>query len=136
MRLRAALLLATVLALSGCGGGADTADAHDVDLPEGVESALPMPSEASIRAVQEVEPGTVSMVFSPGMRFGEAAGFFSDAFAADDDWTVISEDVDDGDGEVGAQWDVEGHGVEVTVSLTGFGGQTATNVSGVAIVES
>ena len=130
-----ALALVAALLLAACGGGGATAAAHDLELPGGVESELPMPAEASIQAAVEPEEGVVSVVFSPGTTYGEARDFFVDALDGSD-WTVVDEHVGEADeGEVGSTWRLEGHGVEVYVSLTGFGGDGATNVTGSVIVE-
>lgn len=132
----AGLSLLTALTLTACGGaGGETADAHDLALPGDLASEVPMPAEASIQTSVEPEPGIVSVVFSPGMPYGEARDFFADALDGSD-WTIIDENLREADeGEVSSNWTLEGHGVEVWLSLTGFGGDDASMVSGSLIVE-
>lgn len=131
-----ALALAATLLFAACGGGGgETADAHDLELPEGVESELPMPADASVMSAQEPEEGTVVVVFNPGSTYGEARDFYIDALEGSD-WTVVDEFIGEAeDGEVSSNWSVEGHAVEVVISLTGFGGDGATNVTGSILVE-
>lgn len=131
-----ALAIVAALLLAACGGGGGgTAAAHGLELPGGVESELPMPEDASIQAAVEPEEGVVSIVFSPGMTYGEARDFYVDALDGSD-WTIVDESIGEADeGEVGSTWSLEGHGVEVNISLTGFGGDSATNVTGSLIVE-
>ncbi|WP_280772072.1 hypothetical protein [Salipaludibacillus daqingensis] len=129
------LFLVSILGLTGCGNGSstETAEAHDLELPNGIESKLPLPAEASIN-FQNEEDGTYSLMFRPGIDYPDGIDFFSDGFSSDG-WTIQDEDIPEtNEGERTADWGVSGHGVELNVSLTAFGGEDGSNMSGFIVI--
>ncbi|MBU9713061.1 hypothetical protein [Evansella tamaricis] len=125
--------VASLLFISGCGGSKETASDHGLELPNGVESHLPLPAEAHI-AFQHEDGNTYSIMYQPGVSYPDAIEFFSERLSTDG-WTLVSEDIPDRtEGERTAGWEAEGHGVEVTVTLTAFGGPDGFNMTGFIMI--
>jgi hypothetical protein len=121
---------------SGCnGGGGQTADAHELELPNGAEAHIPMPSDASIRTHLDLDENGHSVVFSPGITWPDAIDFFSENLKSGE-WNLIDEEIPDREeGERTASWRAEGYGVQVTIEITAFGGRQGSNMSGWMLVE-
>ena len=123
MKRLSVLLCMTFVAIAGCdtpdvgeiSGGQDTAAAHDLEFPGGVESEVPFPPDATIRTVVHPEEDAVSVVFDPQMEVEEAVDFFSDKLSSGG-WTLTEEDVAELDVGVRATWRAEGHGMSLYVN--------------------
>ncbi|MDG5787112.1 hypothetical protein QA612_06370 [Evansella sp. AB-P1] len=125
--------LCLMFLITGCGGSSETAGDHDVELPNGVEKHLPLPSEAQITFRHEDDNYT-SFMYRPGISYPDAVEFFSDNLATEG-WTLTREEIPERtEGEREAMWEAEGHGVSVRVTLTSFGGPEGFNMTGFVMV--
>ncbi len=123
MRQLSILICIICLALAGCdtpdvsdsSGGEATAAAHDLEFPDGVESEVPFPPDATIRTVAHPEEDAVSVVFDPEMEVAEAVDFFSDKLSSGG-WTLTDEDVAELDVGVRSTWRAEGHGMSLYIN--------------------
>ncbi len=133
------ILIAALLA--GCGGSAgagsakgETVAAHDIQLPNGVESVIPFPAEATVRTSMNLGENGHSIVFSPGISWPDAVSFFSEKLAAGQ-WTVTNEYIPEKtEGERSARWEAEGHGITLNIEVTAFGGHDGFNMNGIMLV--
>ncbi len=109
--------LMLVLLLAACGvddDGAETAAAKDVALPNGIETAFPLPAEAAVRTTTEYEHDTRAIFHIP-MTYAEGVEFYNEGFARHG-WTTEHSASDDP--RTGARWDAQGHGVNLIFTLT------------------
>lgn len=129
------LLLGTIAAIGCNGAGGQTADAHELVLPNGSEAHIPMPAEANIRTYLDLGDDGHSIAFSPGLSWPDVIDFYKKNLKTGD-WNLVSEEIPDRtEGERTASWEVEGYGVKVTVEITAFGGRQGSNMSGWMLVE-
>lgn len=122
-----------LLFATGCGAG-ETAAAHDLKLPNSVESKLPLPKDATI--LMEYGEGDEHIImFTPGISFSEAEKFFSKSFNSSG-WSIKSETISDNDdGERESWWVAEGHGVTVNLSIGAFDEEDVKNIIGTIVIE-
>lgn len=142
--------VASVLLVTACGDGTPdiapgqaTPDSspgpgslaeHDTRVPEDLALLVPMPEEASIRMSME-DSGRLIVMFSPGLNWPEALGFFSENLPAMA-WQVSVEDLPAAtEGERTAQWQAQGHAHSLNLSLTTFGGEQGFNTTGHLMLE-
>lgn len=138
MKVKGLYLLLSALSLlliAGCStSSSETVAAHDLELPKGVESEVPLPADASIM-VHSQQDDYYSILYSPGVSYPEAVAFFSDKLSSNG-WTLIEEEIPEREeGERMASWKAEGYGVELTVTLTAFGGAEGSNMTGFIMIE-
>lgn len=133
-RAPAILVPMLVLALGACGGAGSNAADHGVELPDDLASVLPMPAEASIMTTMAQDDIQIVM-FRPGLAWPEVLEFFSKNLPAAD-WEVAEEQIpEDERGERTAKWRATGHGWDLDISITAFGGRSGMNMTGHVTLE-
>ena len=142
--------LSSVLLITACGDGTPDISpgqaapdsspgpaslaAHDTRVPEDLARLVPMPEEASIRMSME-DSGRLIVMFSPGLNWPDALGFFSENLPAMA-WQVSLEDIPAAtEGERTAQWEAQGHAHSLRLSITTFGGEQGFNTTGHLMLE-
>ncbi|QOC23912.1 hypothetical protein IC757_07305 [Wenzhouxiangella sp. AB-CW3] len=118
----AILAAVAICLLTGCGtgdggiggAGSATAEAHGVVLPDGIASKFPLPAEATVRTNTEYEKDTRA-IFSIPMSYAEGIEYFNAGFESHG-WTT--EHSASEEARQGGRWDAEGHGVNLTFTLT------------------
>lgn len=126
---KAAIFIALIFSVSSCGsGGKDTLHTHEIDLPNGVESKLPIPKDSKINMNVE-KKGKYGIMFSPGLNYPESVEFFSQNISSDD-WEIEETISEKEEGDRESRWVLKGHNVKVRLKVSTFGGKEGTGTSG------
>ncbi len=119
---------------NGAAAGGSTLAGHGVELPDGLAAKIPFPAEANVRT-KMVRDDTHIIMYSPGLSYPDALAFFSESLH-NSDWTIDSEYIPERkEGERESRWQLSGHGAEVSVSVSAFGGEQGFNMSGIVSVK-
>ncbi len=111
--------------LLSSGGPEHTAEEHDLELRDGLESKVPMPERVGM-LMDHLSDDIHNIQFTyPGMTYDDAVEFYSENLRRGG-WTIVEEETktfaEVESGEDGSQWVVEGHGVEMSVAVIPLGG--------------
>ena len=132
------ILAVCVLAVTaGCGSGnsagASLAD-FETRVPDSIARHVPLPEGASVRMHMTRDEQMIVM-FSPGVSWPEALAFFSNALDRGG-WTLESESLPEySEGEREANWSARGHGHQLSVVITAFGGEQGFNMTGLLMLQ-
>ena len=96
---------------------------HNVELPDGLDSAIPIPESA--RMVNHVaRSGGHTITFQPGISYADTVEFYASNLSGHG-WSITEEEVkareDLESGEDGSQWKATGHGVNLRVAVVPLG---------------
>lgn len=134
--IRITFFITLLFFLSSCGnnGGKETLKAHEIELPNGIESKLPIPKESKI-TFKVAKDGKHSVMFSPSLNYPESVAFFSENISSDD-WEIEESISERKEGERKSSWELTGHNVKVRLNVSTFGGEKGTGTSGFYHIES
>jgi hypothetical protein len=129
-------ILVLVLA-SGCGAGSEAGTSlanFDTRIPDNIARHVPLPEGANVR-MSMIQDERMIVMFSPGVSWPETLSFMSENLPAHG-WAIEREDLPERtEGEREARWVARGHGHEMTVSITAFGGEQGFNMTGHMMLE-
>ena len=109
---------------------AHTAATHGIELPGETASLFPFPAGVTVGGQRTILT-THYVNFTFAAPWPEVLEFFSTRLARDG-WEIVSEDLpEQAQGPRLATWRVNGHGVDVSLTLETFGGQDGQNSVGV-----
>ena len=132
--IRVTFIFVLVFTLMSCGDSNKVMlSDYDIELPNGVESKLPMPKDSKV-SINIAKDGRYGIMFSPSLNYPESVAFFSKNISPDD-WEIEESISEKTEGERDSKWNLRGHQVKVRLDITTFGGEEGFGTSGYYHIE-